>query len=84
MLNGVGGSTIAELKRNMSYAEMLSWAAYREKYGSFNPMHRQEQMSAIIALQVHRLGSGKADLIDFMPHAERPAITLEQAMENWV
>ncbi|MBD1553636.1 phage tail assembly protein T [Pseudomonas typographi] len=68
----------------MSYAEMLAWAAYREKHGSFNSMQRQEQMGAIVALQVNRLRGGDAALIDFMPHAERPPISLEQAMEEWV
>ncbi|MBD1602469.1 hypothetical protein HAQ05_27765 [Pseudomonas sp. CA3A] len=47
-------------------------------------MQRQEQMGAIIALQVNRLRGGDAALIDFMPHAERPPISLEQAMEEWV
>ena len=68
----------------MSYVEMTAWAAYRAKHGSFNSMQRQEQMAAIIALQVHRLGAGKSDLLDFMPNAERPPVTLVQAMEEWV
>lgn len=84
VLNGVGGHTLAELRQKLSYAELLSWAAYRDKHGSLNPMQRQEQMGAIIALQVNRLSGGEAMLIDFMPHAERPAISLEQAMEEWV
>lgn len=84
MLNGVGGRTIAEAKDNISYAEVLSWVAYREKYGSLNIGRRIELSGAVVALQANRVGGGKAELTDFMPHAERPALDLEQAMEEWV
>lgn len=84
VLNGIGGSTIAEAKASISFAEVLAWSAYRDKHGSLNPMKRQEEMCAIVALQVNRLRGGEADLIDFMPNAERPPISLEQAMETWV
>lgn len=67
----------------MSYAEMLSWVAYRDKHGSLNPMRRGELAAAIIALQVNRGAGGKADLIDFMPSAERPDLTLQAAIESW-
>lgn len=36
MLNGVGGSTIAEAKATLSYAEVLAWVAYRDKHGSLS------------------------------------------------
>lgn len=68
----------------MSFAEVLAWSEYRDKHGSLSVATRVEQMGAIIALQVNRLGGGKAELIDFMPHAHRGAIALEDAMEQWV
>ncbi|MBN3471302.1 hypothetical protein G0D98_23050 [Pseudomonas savastanoi pv. phaseolicola] len=83
VLNGIGGSTIAEAKANITYSEVLAWSAYRDKHGSLNPMRRIELSGAMIALQVNRANGGEADLYDFMPHAERPAITLEQAMKEW-
>lgn len=84
MLNGVGGCSIAEAKANISYAEVLAWVAYRDKYGTFNLGRRMELSTAIIALQVNRGNGGKAELVDFMPNAERPELDLEQAMEEWV
>lgn len=84
MLNGVGGCTIAEAKANISYAEVLAWSAYRDKYGTLNVGRRMEVSTAIIALQVNRGNGGKAELTDFMPHAEQQAIDLEQALEEWV
>lgn len=83
MLSGVGGCTIAEAKANISYAEVLAWAAYRDKYGSLNLGRRLEFSSAIVALQVNRMNGGKAELVDFMPHASRAEVSLEQAMEEW-
>lgn len=84
MLNGIGGSTIVEAKANISYAEVLAWVAYRDKHGSLNPLRRQELSAAIIALQINRSVGGKAELTDFMPHAERSGDSLEQAMSEWV
>ncbi|MFL1495498.1 MULTISPECIES: hypothetical protein [Pseudomonas] len=83
MLNGVGGCTIAEAKANIAYAEVLAWSAYRDKYGSLNLGRRLEFSSAIVALQVNRMNGGKAELVDFMPHASRAEVSLEQAMEEW-
>lgn len=84
MLNGVGGCTIAEAKATISYAEVLAWVAYRDKYGTLNLGRRMELSTAIIALQVNRGNGGKAELVDFMPYAERPELDLEQAVEEWV
>ena len=83
MLNGVGGRTVAEAKANISYREAMAWAAYRNKHGSFNLANRSEQMGAIIALQLNRLGGGTAELIDFMPHQEKAGVSLETAMAEW-
>lgn len=74
---------MAEAKASISYAEAMAWAAYRNKHGSFNLAARSEQMSAVIALQVNRLGGGTAELIDFMPHQEKAGVSLETAMAEW-
>jgi len=83
VLNGIGGTSIAQAKASLSYVEVLAWIAYRDKHGSLNPMRRQELSAALIALQVHRSAGGTAELIDFMPHAARADFTLEQAMNEW-
>ncbi|ETK22324.1 hypothetical protein [Pseudomonas sp. FH1] len=84
MLNGVGGCTIAEAKANISYAEVLAWSEYRDKHGTLNLGRRMEVSAAIIALQVNRGAGGKAEFVDFMPHAATKEMQLEQAMEEWV
>ena len=83
MLNGIGGSTIVEAKATLSYAEVLAWVAYRDKYGSLSLVRRNELAAALIALQVNRSSGGKAEIYDFMPHHIRPVTELEQAMAEW-
>lgn len=61
----------------------MAWIAYRDKYGSLNLARRLELAAGMIAMQVNRTGGGKADLFDFMPHAERPGVSLKQAMSEW-
>jgi hypothetical protein len=72
VLNGIGGRTIAEAKERMSYREALEWGSYIRKHGSLNVCRRVEQSIALLAVAVIRSQGGKAELIDFMPHAERP------------
>jgi hypothetical protein len=42
-----------------------------------------EVSAAIIALQVNRGAGGKAEFVDFMPHAAPKEVDLEQAIEDW-
>lgn len=84
MLNGVGGRTVAEAKANICYAEVLAWVAYRDKHGTLDIGRRLELSTAIIALQVNRGAGGKAEMADFMPHADHQALALEKAMAEWV
>lgn len=83
MLNGIGGSSIAEAKATLSYAEVLAWVDYRDKHGSLNVARRQELSAALVALQVNRSRGGTADLYDFMPHHSRSGISLMDAMASW-
>ncbi|MCE0865579.1 hypothetical protein LU674_024630 [Pseudomonas alloputida] len=84
MLNGIGGTSIAEAKATLSYAEVLSWVDYRDKHGSLNIARRQELSAALIAVQVNRSRGGKADLYDFMPHhPQQSGISLMDAVASW-
>ena len=83
MLNGIGGRTIDEAKKRMSYRETLAWGGYIDRYGSLNLARRMEASSALIALQAYRLGGGEAQLMDFMPYERRLGVALEQAMSEW-
>lgn len=75
---------MAEAKERLSYAEFLAWAAYRRKYGTLHPGMRLEHAAALVATVVNRMGGGKAEMKDFMPHFEEQPLTLEEAMEQWV
>ncbi|MBS5847435.1 MAG: hypothetical protein KID08_17170 [Pseudomonas putida] len=84
MLNGIGGTSIAEAKATLSYAEVLAWVDYRDKHGSLNTARRQELSAALIAVQVNRSWGGKADLYDFMPHhPQQSGISLMDAVASW-
>ncbi|GHB30449.1 phage tail assembly protein T [Salinicola rhizosphaerae] len=66
---------------------MRQWAAYRNKHGSLNAGERIEravaQLTAIYANRYRKEGHEPLTLWDLMPHAERPAESLEQAMATW-
>ena len=85
MLAGVGGRTIAEAKQSLSYREVQQWMAYTRKRGTVAPQRRMEWPVALIAMQLNRLGGGKAEMADFMPYAstDEQELSLEEAMERW-
>lgn len=72
MLNGIGGRTIHEAKLRMSYEEFMAWRAYIYKRGSLNIGLRVERGFALISTVVNRAAGGKAEMEDFMPHADKP------------
>lgn len=49
VLAGVGGRTVAEAKRSLSYAEFTSWLAYRSKFGPLCPGRYVGDSLAVIA-----------------------------------
>ncbi|WP_444956790.1 phage tail assembly protein T [Microbulbifer sp. ZKSA002] len=86
MLNGIGGCTIEEAQRRLSYQEVQSWAKYRELRGSLHPGMRIERSTALLATlyaNAHRGKGAPAKITDFMPHEKEPEISLEQAMKTW-
>lgn len=87
MLAGIGGRTIEEAKRRLSYAEFCQWVAYRQKRGSLNLGLRTERATGLLATlyaNTHRKKDAPAyQLWDFLPNEEPPPMTLEQAMERW-
>lgn len=88
MLAGVGGRTIEEAQRNISFDEFLRWVAYRTKYGPLSTARRVEDSLAMSMLLVHRLHGGKLGIEAFYPHGPAKAspqtpIDLETALEQW-
>lgn len=74
---GIGGSTLAELSRNMSASEFAIWQAYREKHGTFNSNMRSDRGFAMLAMlysQVHGKKDKKVSIYDFLPHEKAPAV----------
>jgi hypothetical protein len=85
VLNGVGGRTIAEAKRCISYAELLDWARYRSMRGTLNVGLHVERGAALQAAMFANVNykKGGYTLLDFAPHLEEPELSLEEAMESW-
>lgn len=84
-MNGIGGRTIAEAQERMSYDEFTRWVAYRNQRGSLHPGMRIEHGAALVSsilANVHSKNGGHK-LTDFMPHADEPQVSLEEAMQSW-
>jgi hypothetical protein len=73
VLNGIGGRTVREAKRNISQKEFVRWMQYRDRRGALNVGMRVEAAVAMLAVQVNRALGGTADVADFMPSWDRPA-----------
>jgi hypothetical protein len=56
------GGTVGEIRGRMTYAELLSWMEYRERYGPLNPMLRND---AAIARMASAMTGAKMEA--FMP-----------------
>lgn len=86
-MSGIGGRSIAEAKRNLSFYEVCRWAAFRRKRGSLHTGMRVESGAAVVSAALFRgvkkANGGDFKPTDFMPHMEEPPISLEQAMETW-
>jgi len=84
VLCGIGGRTIEEAQRRLSYNEFLSWVAYRRKRGSLHTGMRVERTGALLATLFANAHSkeGGYKIYDFMPHDEEPELTLDD-LKNW-
>lgn len=82
MLNGIGGTTLAEAKERMGQDELQTWAQYRRKHGSLNLGLRIEQGAALVAYCANQR---RGDLGDYLPRREADdgAAALERAMKEW-
>lgn len=75
VLNGIGGSTLAEAELNISHKELMEWRAYRQKYGSLFFGRRLEQsFGSWMALYTgFKVKEGtKVDPYVYMPHEQPP------------
>lgn len=68
-MNGIGGSTIKEAKRNLSLDEFLVWREYIAKRGCLNVARRIEQEVGQLRFVTARVnGDKQSELRDFLPH----------------
>jgi hypothetical protein len=70
----VGGRTIAEAKRNMTYAEARQWVLYVTKRGPLNPSRHLERGFALLASLICTgnritMGGKKPTPQNFMPYS---------------
>ena len=64
MLCGIGGKTVTEAKRNLSYREAHDWFLFAKQRGGL--LHT-DRLLATIATQLNRFGGGEAEIGDFLP-----------------
>lgn len=91
MLAGIGGRTVAEAKRNVSWGEFQAWMKYREAHGALSSHHRLEQGFALVAQTVastipRKPGTRGAKLEDFLPKRRSgvgESISLDEAIKTW-
>jgi len=85
-LCGVGGMTIEEAQKNISYEEFTRWVKYRNKRGSFNAALRNEHDLAMImqmfANRYRKESAAPFSIYDFAPHLDEPELTIDD-MRNW-
>lgn len=67
-LNGVGGNTYEEVKRDMSTAEFSKWQMYYERFGSLNVGRRIEQHVGMLDLLIRSYFIKNVDPKESLPH----------------
>ena len=68
VLHGIGGWTIAEAKRRITYDEFVTWRAYIHKHGlPAQGSEATERAFAMLTWQVHLSRGGKSELSDWLP-----------------
>ena len=68
MLHGVGGWSVEEAKRRISYPEFLMWRAYAEKNGlPAQGSEATERQMALLTWQVHLGRGGRSKYEDWLP-----------------
>jgi hypothetical protein len=86
VLNGIGGRTIEEAQRRVSYAEFLTWVEYRKKRGSLHSGLRMDRGFALLAkfyADAHTKEGVHNSIWDFTPYEDEPPISLDDAMKAW-
>jgi hypothetical protein len=67
-LNGIGGNTILDAKKKLTFTEAVTWNSYIKKRGSLNVGRRVEISGSVNAALLSRVHGGKATFEDFAIH----------------
>jgi hypothetical protein len=68
VLHGIGGRTVAEAKRRVTYEEFVMWLAYINKNGlPAQGTEATERAFALLTWQVNLSRGGKTELADWLP-----------------
>jgi hypothetical protein len=83
-MNGIGGRTVEEAQRNMSWAEAMQWMEFIGKRGTLNFGMRLEilmsqLMECVMAGKKKRDGSAYT-FKDWAIHLDKPELTIENAI----
>jgi len=82
VLNGIGGATIEQAKRNMSWLEFNDWVKYRNKYGGLNTALRVINAIATLTTITANINSKHQFKInDFLDYDYKKA-TLDATQDN--
>lgn len=70
----LGGATVNELQRRMTYREWRGWGQYFARVGRIGPNRRYDRAPALIAHTISCVNGGKTQYKDFLPtyEAEKP------------
>jgi hypothetical protein len=68
VLRGIGGWTIAEAKRRMTYDEFVTWRAFINKHGlPALGSEATERAFAVLTWRLDRANGGKTEISDWLP-----------------
>lgn len=82
-LNGIGGNTIHQVKKNLTMLEIKQWAEYRYRRGSLNTGRRFEQTAAsMMSVYMAVAHQHEIEPLELMPHEDDVEIGFEDQIDD--
>jgi len=63
----IGGATVNELQRRMTFREWLGWRDYFGRVGRIGPNRKYDRAPALVAHTISAVNGGKTRYSDFLP-----------------
>lgn len=85
MLAGVGGTTVAQAKANVSVPEFTAWLTYRRRYGPICPNRRADTLNAHLMHLMAALMGNKSEVSKFLvlQNDSERVVSMSEAMSTW-